>query len=200
VLRQPRIDELASKLIQKEGSDLHLKVWAPPAVRVHGLLEYLEGYEVLRPVDTEDLARDIMSEKRLEEFEEHGEVDFSYTVGGVGRFRINAFRQRGLVSIVMRFIPFEGPKFEDLGLPKIVGMLAREERGIILVTGTTGSGKPNSMLAFLRAALIFKTPGPSRDRERLRDRPHPSLSCQTRIGVPRTPHDGRPLPRRRRPV
>ncbi len=149
MLRQPRIDELASKLIQKEGSDLHLKVGAPPAVRVHGLLEYLEGYEVLRPVDTEDLARDIMSEKRLEEFEEHGEADFSYAVGGAGRFRINAFRQRGSVSIAMRFIPFGVPKFEDLGLPKIVGMLAREERGIILVTGTTGSGKSTTLASMV---------------------------------------------------
>jgi twitching motility protein PilT len=77
VLRQSQIDELASKLVQKEGSDLHLKVGAPPAVRVHGLLEYLEEYEVLRPVNTEDLAKGIMSEKLLKEFEEHGEADFS---------------------------------------------------------------------------------------------------------------------------
>jgi len=149
VLRQPRIDELASKLVQKEGSDLHLKVGAPPAIRVHGLLEYLEGYEVLRPVDTEGLARGIMSEKLLEEFEEHGEADFSYAVGGVGRFRVNAFRQRGSVSIAMRFIPFGVPKFEDLGLPEVVGTLAREERGIILVTGTTGSGKSTTLASMI---------------------------------------------------
>ena len=149
VLRQPRIDELASKLVQKEGSDLHLKVGTPPAVRVHGLLEYLEGYEVLQPVDTEGLARGIMSEKLLEEFEEHGEADFSYAVGGVGRFRVNTFRQRGSVSIAMRFIPFGVPKFEDLGLPEVVGTLAREERGIILVTGTTGSGKSTTLASMI---------------------------------------------------
>jgi len=149
VLRQPWIDELASKLVQKEGSDLHLKAGAPPAVRVHGLLEYLEGYGVLRPVDTEGLARGIMSEKLLAEFEEHGEADFSYAVGGVGRFRVNAFRQRGSVSIAMRFIPFGVPKFEDLGLPEVVGTLAREERGIILVTGTTGSGKSTTLASMI---------------------------------------------------
>ena len=149
MLRQSQIDELASKLVQKEGSDLHLKVGAPPAVRVHGLLEYLEGYEVLWPVDTEGLARGIMSEKLLEEFEEHGEADFSYAVGGIGRFRVNSFRQRGSVSIAMRFIPFEVPKFEDLGLPEVVGTLAREERGIILVTGTTGSGKSTTLASMI---------------------------------------------------
>jgi twitching motility protein PilT len=79
VLWQPRIDELASNLVQKEGSDLHLKV-GPPAVRVHSLLEYLEGYEVLRMVDTEGLARGIMLEKLLQEFEEHEDADFSYVV------------------------------------------------------------------------------------------------------------------------
>lgn len=149
MMRQPRIDELASKLVQREGSDLHLKVGAPPAVRVHGLLEYLEGYEVLRPVDTEGLTRGIMSERLLEEFEEHGEAGFSYVVGGVGRFRVNTFRQRGSVSIAMRFIPFGVPKFEDLGLPEVVGTLAREERGIILVTGTTGSGKSTTLASMI---------------------------------------------------
>ncbi len=149
MLRQPRIDELANKLVHKEGSDLHLKVGAPPAVRVHGLLEYLEGYEVLRPADTESLARGMMSERLLEEFEEHGEADFSYAVGGVGRFRVNAFRQRGSGSIAMRFIPFGVPKFEYLGLPEVVGTLAREERGIILVTGTTGSGKSTTLASMI---------------------------------------------------
>ena len=155
MLEQTQIDELVSKLVQLGGSDLHLKVGAPPAVRVHGLLEYLEGYEVLRPVDTESLVRDIMSEKLLKEFEEHGEADFSYAVGGVGRFRVNAFKQRGSVSIVMRFIPFGVPKFEDLGLPEVIGTLAREERGIILVTGTTGSGKSTTLASIIN--LVNRT-------------------------------------------
>ncbi len=89
------------------------------------MLDYLVGYKVLRPVDTEELLKGIISEKLVEEFEEDGEADFSYAVQGVGRFRVNAFRQRGSVSLVMRFIPFGVPRFEDLGLPGVIGTLAR---------------------------------------------------------------------------
>jgi twitching motility protein PilT len=149
VLQQLRINDLVSRLVQQNGSDLHLKAGAPPAVRARGLLDYLEGYEVLRPVDTEELLKEIIPEKLVEEFEEDGEADFSYAVQGVGRFRVNAFRQRGSVSLVMRFIPFGVPRFEDLGLPKVIGTLAREERGIILVTGTTGSGKSTTLASML---------------------------------------------------
>ncbi|MCA1730990.1 MAG: PilT/PilU family type 4a pilus ATPase [Actinobacteria bacterium] len=148
MLQQTKVDELVSKLVQMEGSDLHLKAGAPPVVRVHGELEYLEGYEVLRPVDTDDILKEIIPEKLVGVFTENVEADFSYAVSGVGRFRINAFRHRDSTSIVMRFIPFGVPKFEDLGLPGVIGRLAREERGIILVTGTTGSGK-STTLAFM---------------------------------------------------
>lgn len=149
MLQQTRIDAMVSSLVEMNGSDLHLKVGAPPAIRVHGLLHFLEGYEVLRPLDTEDIVRDIMSEKLLKEFEEEGEADFSYAVRGVGRFRVNAFRQRGSVSCVMRFIPFGVPKFEDMNLPDVIATLAKEERGIILVTGTTGSGKSTTLASMI---------------------------------------------------
>ena len=149
MLQQTQIDTLVTKLVESDGSDLHLKVGAPPAVRTHGLLVHLEGYEVLRPVDTENIIRDIMSEKLLKEFEESGEADFSYAVRGIGRFRVNAFRQRGSVSIVMRFIPFGVPRFEDLNLPDSIATLAKEERGIILVTGTTGSGKSTTLASMI---------------------------------------------------
>ena len=155
MLQQAQIDTLVSKLVELEGSDLHLKVGAPPAVRTHGLLQHLEGYEVLRPVDTEDMIRDIMSEKLLKEFEETGEADFSYAVRGVGRFRVNTFRQRGSISIVMRFIPFGVPRFEDLNLPDAIATLAKEERGIILVTGTTGSGKSTTLASMIN--LVNRT-------------------------------------------
>ena len=155
MLQQAQIDTLVSKLVELEGSDLHLKVGAPPAVRTHGLLQHLEGYEVLRPVDTEDMIRDIMSEKLLKEFEETGEADFSYAVRGVGRFRVNTFRQRGSISIVMRFIPFGVPRFEDLNLPDAIATLSKEERGIILVTGTTGSGKSTTLASMIN--LVNRT-------------------------------------------
>ncbi len=155
MIQQTKVDELVSKLVQMGGSDLHLKVGAPPAIREHGSLEYLEGYEVLRPVDTEDMLKGIIPEKLVEEFEEEGEADFSYAVQGVGRFRVNAFRQRGSISIVMRFIPFGVPKLEDLNLPEVIGKLAREERGIILVTGTTGSGKSTTLASMIN--LVNRT-------------------------------------------
>ncbi len=149
MLQQINIDELVTKMVEIDGSDLHLKVGSPPAIRARGLLQRLEGYEVLRPADTEDMVRDIMSGKVVKAFEEEGEADFSYAVAGVGRFRVNAFRQRGAISVVMRFIPCGVPKFEDLNLPEVIGRLAREERGIILVTGTTGSGKSTTLASMI---------------------------------------------------
>src|SRR5918997_1003614 len=131
-----KIDGFVSKLVALEGSDLHVKVGAPPMVRVHGQLQPLEGEEVLRPVDTMGIVEEMLSPELLQEFNEEGEADLSYVVEGVGRFRVNAFRQRGSASVVMRFIPFGVPKLEDLGLPPAIGTLAQEERGIILVTGT----------------------------------------------------------------
>ena len=95
VLQQGHVDELVSKLVENEGSDLHLKVGAPLAIRVHGSLDYIEDYEVLRPIDTEEMLAGIILQKLVEEFEEDGEADFSYAVQGVGRFQVNAFRQRG---------------------------------------------------------------------------------------------------------
>ena len=116
---------------------------------MHGRLEPLEGYEVLRPADTEGIVREVLSEKLVGEFEEEGEADLSYVAEGVGRFRVNAFRQRGSASMVMRFIPFGVPRLDELGLPDAIGDLAREERGIILVTGTTGSGKSTTLAAMI---------------------------------------------------
>ena len=149
MLETKKIDGLVSKLVESGGSDLHLKVGAPPMIRVDGLLDGIEDEEVLRPVDTEGVLREIIPETMEREFSEDGEADFSYAVGGVGRFRVNAFRQRGSVSIVMRFIPFGVPKFEDLKLPEAIKTLAFEERGIILVTGTTGSGKSTTLASML---------------------------------------------------
>jgi twitching motility protein PilT len=148
-LQTSRVDELAGKMVTLSGSDLHLKVGAPPMIRVHGDLGPLDDREALRPTDTEEILREIIPEKMVGPFEKEGEADFSYAVTGVGRFRVNAFRQRGSISIVMRFIPFGIPKFEDLGLPEAIKRLAFEERGIILVTGTTGSGKSTTLASML---------------------------------------------------
>jgi twitching motility protein PilT len=144
-----KIDELVSRLVRMEGSDLHLKVGVPPGIRAHGLLRPLEEYGILRPEDTGDILKEIVPKRLAGEFEEEGEVDFSYEVPQLGRFRVNAFRQRNAISIAMRYIPLGVPEFEDLGLPEVVRTLAFEERGIILLTGTTGSGKSTTLASMI---------------------------------------------------
>ena len=141
--------DMVGRLVEKGGSDLHLKATSPPSIRVRGLLAHLEGYDALAPGDTEEILRDIIPNNVLGEFEREGEADFSYETPGLGRFRVNAFRQRGSVSLVMRHIPSDIPNFGDLGLPEVIRRLAFEERGIILLTGTTGSGKSTTLASMI---------------------------------------------------
>ena len=143
-----RLEDLIDLLVREGGSDLHMKVGSPPITRISGVLGPVEGYEVLEPPDTEAILGVVMPGNLVDDFEQVGEADFSYEAD-VGRFRVNAFRQRGAVSIVMRFIPFEIPKFEELGLPEVIRTLAFEERGIILLTGTTGSGKSTTLASMI---------------------------------------------------
>ena len=132
------------------GSDLHLKVPAPPLVRTHGRLEPIPGSMPLTPDHTEGVLYEmLMNEGKIQEFREENEVDFSYAVPGLARFRINAFRQRGAVSLVCRAIPHDVKSIDELALPAVISELAEEERGIILVTGTTGSGKSTTLAAMI---------------------------------------------------
>src|SRR3954462_2628599 len=136
-------------MVEREGSDLHVKVDSPPVARVHGDLWALQGSDPLTETDTEKALHSIADQDHLAEFEENGEVDFSYELTGVSRFRVNAFRQRGAVSIALRAIPFSVKSIEDLGLPEAVRRLADEPRGIVLLTGTTGSGKSTTLAAMI---------------------------------------------------
>lgn len=139
-------------VIDREASDLHLKAHSSPLLRINGLLQSLEGAQELRPSDTEEALRELLLEEkeiRHEEFAHEGELDFAYELKGVGRFRVNAFRQRGCVSVVCRAIPMRVPKIDELGLPAVITALAEEERGIILCTGTTGSGKSTTLAAMI---------------------------------------------------
>ncbi len=137
------------ELVSKEGSDLHLKVGATPLYRVHGELR-ADGGEELSDADTEQALRDLLSdEMKLEEFAQEHEVDFSFEIEDVARYRINAFRQRGSISMVCRAIPHRISTIEELALPVVVRELAEEERGIILLTGTTGSGKSTTLAAMI---------------------------------------------------
>jgi twitching motility protein PilT len=143
------IDSALRTLIERDGSDLHVKVGVPPTARLHGELAPLEGYQPLRPGDTEKAFQDMAEVRSMTEFEECGEADFSYSIKGLSRFRVNAFKQRGSISIVCRAIPFDIRSVDDLGLPPVVTKLAEEQRGIILVTGTTGSGKSTTLAAMI---------------------------------------------------
>ncbi|MGA8746986.1 MAG: type IV pilus twitching motility protein PilT [Solirubrobacterales bacterium] len=143
------IDSALSTLVEREGSDLHIKVDSPPILRVHGQLTQLEGHPALTAEDTEKAFHDIAEVRSLTEFEEDGEADYSYAIPGLARFRVNTFKQRGSISIVCRAIPFEIRSIEALGLPQVVRTLAEEARGIVLVTGTTGSGKSTTLAGMI---------------------------------------------------
>src|SRR5207237_8275692 len=128
------------RVIETGGSDLHLKVPSPPLIRIHGRLDPIPDADKLTPQDTDDVLNFMVKdEKKLEEFERELELDFSFGLQGAGRFRVNAFHQRGSVSFVFRAIPSDIKTVEELNLPLVINDLADEERGIILVTGTTGS-------------------------------------------------------------
>jgi twitching motility protein PilT len=138
------------RVIETEGSDLHLKVPSRPLIRTHGILEPIPDSDPLSPDDTEAVFREMLHEPlKLEEFAHENEVDYSYAVPGLARFRVNAFKQRGVVSLVCRAIPHTIRTVEELALPPVIAELAKEERGIILVTGTTGSGKSTTLAAMI---------------------------------------------------
>jgi twitching motility protein PilT len=144
------LNEALHYVVGSEASDLHLKVPARPLARIHGILKPIEEYEPLRPEDTERLLNEMLTDaEKLGEFSRDGEVDFAYSVPGLARFRVNAFRQRGTVSIVLRVIPYGVRTIQDLGLPAVIGEIADEERGLILLTGTTGSGKSTTLAAVI---------------------------------------------------
>jgi twitching motility protein PilT len=145
------VDAALRYVVEREGSDLHLKVDTPPVARVHGDLWALQGAEPLTPEDTNQALHHISEQhpEIREEFESDGEADFSYELEGVSRFRVNAFRQRGTTSLALRAIPFQVRTIDELGLPEVVRRLAEEPRGIILLTGTTGSGKSTTLAAMI---------------------------------------------------
>jgi twitching motility protein PilT len=144
------VDAALMTVIEKEASDLHLKVPSQPIIRQYGKLVPIEGSERLRPEDTEaTLFHMLTDEAKLEAFRNEREVDFSYSVPGVARFRVNAFVQRGSVSLVCRAIPFEIKTAGELLLPPVIDEIADEERGLILLTGTTGSGKSTTLAAMI---------------------------------------------------
>ena len=144
------IDAALRYVVESEGSDLHVKVASPPMARIHGALKPIEDSDSLSEEETEAALEHILADAALlKEFADEGEVDFSYEIRGLSRFRVNAFRQRGWVSIACRAIPFQVRTIDDLGLPEVIRDLAEQPRGIVLLTGTTGSGKSTTLAAMI---------------------------------------------------
>jgi twitching motility protein PilT len=138
------------ELVDKGGSDLHLKVGSAPLYRVNGELGLDESVQPLSAEDTEGALRALLSDDvKLAEFSQEHEVDFSFEIPDVARYRINAFQQRGVISMACRAIPHRISTIEELSLPPVVRELAEEERGIVLLTGTTGSGKSTTLAAMI---------------------------------------------------
>jgi twitching motility protein PilT len=144
-----QLDAFLRVLDEREGSDLHVKAGSPPRIRVNGSLTPLADAPVLRVDDLTGMLPAIMRPAVLARFEGSADADFAYSVPGTGRFRVNAFRQRGSVAMVFRRVQTAAATFAELGLPDVCGRLATEQRGLVLVTGPTGSGKTTTLAAMI---------------------------------------------------
>src|ERR1044071_1322357 len=142
------LPELLKKTVELQGSDLHITISTPPQVRVHGHLQRLEGTD-LTPADTKALTYSVLTDAQKKRFEEALELDFSFGIKGLARFRCNMFNQRGAVGAVYRLIPEKIRSFDELGLPTVLKTLAERPRGLVLVTGPTGSGKSTTLAAMI---------------------------------------------------
>src|SRR5437762_3721885 len=144
----PTLPELLKMTVDLHGSDLHLTTNTPPQVRVHGKLQRLNMPD-LTPTETKALAYSVMTDAQKKRFEESLELDFSFGIRGIARFRSNVFNQRGALPILYRLIPEQIKSFKELGLPAVLANLAERPRGLVLVTGPTGSGKSTSLAAMI---------------------------------------------------
>src|SRR5260221_1056771 len=144
----PTLPELLAQMVEMGGSDLHLTTDTPPQVRVHGELQRLD-LPTLNPSETKQLVYSVLTDTQKKRFEETLELDFSFGIRGLARFRCNVFNQRGAVGAVYRLIPEKIRAFGELGLPAVLTTLADRPRGLVLVTGPTGSGKSTTLAAML---------------------------------------------------
>jgi twitching motility protein PilT len=141
--------DILLEVVRRGASDLHITAGAPPTVRVRGRLCPLEGQPALDPTDTREIVYSILSSDQRQRLETDWQLDFAYTIPGSARFRVNAYFQRGALGAAFRLIPFSVSSIEALGLPAVVGQLATKPRGIVLVTGPTGSGKSTTLAAVI---------------------------------------------------
>jgi twitching motility protein PilT len=137
------------EVLDRRASDLHITAGSPPMVRVRGRLTPLEGYPTLSPTETREIVYSILSNAQRQKFETHWQLDFAYQIPGRARFRVNAYFQRSAIGAAFRLIPFEVVPLEQLGLPPAVAEFAKRPRGLVLVTGPTGSGKSTTLASIL---------------------------------------------------
>jgi twitching motility protein PilT len=150
------LNDILKLALQKKASDIHLKAGLPPVFRIHGELVPQTELGKISPEGIEKMLFGIMSPMQKERFKKEKDLDMAYGVAGLGRFRVNIFQQRGTLCSVFRAIPMGVPSISELNLPKIIEKLAMEERGLIIVTGTTGSGKSTtlaSMIDFINSRI-----------------------------------------------
>src|ERR1700682_962471 len=145
--RYMHVNDLLKIAVESGASDLHLKVGSQPMMRVRGALVPAAGEKRLDHEDVVAMGAAIMSTSQREKFKDAQEVDLAYSIPGLGRFRCNVFQQRGTVGLVLRVIPMNIRTIDDLGLPQVLKTIAGDERGLVLVTGTTGSGKSTTLAA-----------------------------------------------------
>ena len=151
------VNDLLKLAVEKGASDLHLKVGSYPMARIHGHLSPVSEEKQLGHEDLVEMAASIMSTAQRQKFKDSQEVDLAYSVPGLGRFRCNVFQQRGTIGCVLRVIPVTVKSLDELGLPPILKTVAEEERGLVLVTGTTGSGKSTSLSAMVNHINYTRT-------------------------------------------
>jgi twitching motility protein PilT len=141
--------EVLTRMVEQRASDVHLSAGYPPALRVRGRITPMEEYGPLLPQATRDTVYSLLNDDQRKRFESQKQLDLAYAVPGVARFRVNCFFQRGAISAAFRRIPHEIPQLDELGLPKVLEEFTRKPRGLVLVTGPTGSGKSTSLAAML---------------------------------------------------
>jgi twitching motility protein PilT len=151
------LDEILIIAVKAKGSDIHIKTGLPPIVRIDGRLHPIPNTQRLSPDVVVDMCQAMMNDRQRRLFEENSEVDLAYAVPGLGRFRVSAYRQRGTVAMVFRNISFTIPTLDGLNLPPVLKKICQEERGLILVTGTTGSGKSSTLAAMIDYINLNRT-------------------------------------------
>ena len=143
------IDSLLEQLVERKASDLHISIGSPPAIRVRGHIERLEGFEPFDAEQTRQLLYRILSSEQQKQFEIKRQLDFAYAIPGLARFRVNIYYQREAVGAAFRVIPTEIKTLEELGLPESLHQLAEKPRGIVLVTGPIGSVKSTTLASII---------------------------------------------------